>query len=358
MQFRLQTLFLLFVVLWSSLAVFGGAGIGVFVLAIAAALILNKARNPLTALLLLGLVLLFCLLLLLPAKATALGAVRRFQCYNNLTQIALAMRNYDAKYGCFPPAYIADKNSRPMHSWRVLLLPFFDDQSLKSLYDQYDFNEPWDGLHNRKLLSTRPPIYVCPANESILVPGNTQTSYVVIVGPHAAFRKNAPRSFSELSKLASTTVLVAETASRIDWTEPKDILLDAIKSSGSLSDSATVSSKHGCYRHDFFYDYESDSPYVACVAAVDGHASCLPSAAFLSPQLPTFLKVGGFDEDEIGKIPEPTHYRASEFKATIHWQNLCALAVWIASVGALFYRARRSRKRKTPEKTGDSTAGC
>jgi hypothetical protein len=165
------------------------------------------------------------------------------------------------------------------------------------------------------------------------------------VGKHAAFRKDGPcRLDPALFKRTATTILVAETGSRIDWTEPKDISLDAIESSGSLSDSVTVSSKHGCYGHDFFYDYEYDRrPYVACVAAVDGHASCLPSAAFLSPRLPTFLKVGGFDEDEISKIPDLSPDPYPQRKVTIRWRNWAALAVWIASVGLLFYRARRSR---------------
>jgi hypothetical protein len=54
MQFRLQTLFLLFVVLWSSLGVFGVAGIGVFIVATVVALILNKTGSLLVVLLAIG----------------------------------------------------------------------------------------------------------------------------------------------------------------------------------------------------------------------------------------------------------------------------------------------------------------
>ena len=54
-----------------------------------------------------------------------------------------------SEYGVLPPAYVADASGRPMHSWRVLILPFLDQQSL---YNQYDFREPWDGPHNIKLL--------------------------------------------------------------------------------------------------------------------------------------------------------------------------------------------------------------
>src|SRR4051812_11083639 len=63
-------------------------------------------------------------------------------CDGQMRQIALAMRSYQADYGCLPPAYIADAQGKPMHSWRVLLLPYLDQAGL---YDAYNFGEPWDG---------------------------------------------------------------------------------------------------------------------------------------------------------------------------------------------------------------------
>src|SRR4051812_9073955 len=72
-------------------------------------------------------------------------ASKRTQCKNNLKEIALALHNYHEAYGCFPPAYIADKDGRPMHSWRVLILPYLDE---KPLYLKYRFDEPWNGPHN------------------------------------------------------------------------------------------------------------------------------------------------------------------------------------------------------------------
>jgi Protein of unknown function (DUF1559) len=69
-------------------------------------------------------------------------AARRAQCRNNLKQIALALHDYHQQYGVLPPAYVADASGRPMHSWRVLLLPFLEQQSL---YDQYDFRKEKGG---------------------------------------------------------------------------------------------------------------------------------------------------------------------------------------------------------------------
>src|SRR5204863_151662 len=75
-------------------------------------------------------------------------AARRSNCKGELKQIGLALLNYREVYGCFPPAFIADESGRPMHSWRVLILPYIDHVSL---YYEYRFDEPWDGPNNRKL---------------------------------------------------------------------------------------------------------------------------------------------------------------------------------------------------------------
>ena len=60
---------------------------------------------------------------------------------NNLKQIGLAFHNYADAYRSFPPAVIYGPDGKPWHSWRVLLLPFLEQQPL---YEQYDFSQPWD----------------------------------------------------------------------------------------------------------------------------------------------------------------------------------------------------------------------
>ena len=79
--------------------------------------------------------------LLLPAVQASREAARRAQCANNLKQIGLAFHNYHDAHKTFPPAYIPDKDGKPMHSWRVLILPYLEQQAL---YKRYNFDEPWD----------------------------------------------------------------------------------------------------------------------------------------------------------------------------------------------------------------------
>ena len=151
-------------------------------------------------------------------------------CQNNLKQIALALLNYHQANGCFPPAYIADKNGKPMHSWRVLILPYME---MNALYNAYDFTEPWDGPKNKKLLATALQGYVCPSDPNAYAPGATQTSYVAVVGRNAAWAGEKSRKLGpvDFPGGASNTIMVVEVAnSGIPWMEPRDLSLDALAS--------------------------------------------------------------------------------------------------------------------------------
>ena len=66
--------------------------------------------------------------LLLPAVTSHPRPYPRFECANHLKQIGVALHTYHDAYGSFPPAFVADENGKPMHSWRVLLLPFLDEE--------------------------------------------------------------------------------------------------------------------------------------------------------------------------------------------------------------------------------------
>jgi hypothetical protein len=165
-----------------------------------------------------GFVLVF---LLLPTVSTNREAVGRHECSNNLQQIGLALHNYHDTYGSFPPAYVADENGRPMHSWRVLILPFMEEQRL---YDQYNFDEPWDGPNNRELWPLIPDAYTCPSaqyHDDFLTP------YQVLVGPNAVFEAGKSTSLGDIYDGASNTILVVEAArSPVHWMEPTDLGYD------------------------------------------------------------------------------------------------------------------------------------
>jgi hypothetical protein len=243
MQFRLSALFLLFVVLWSSLAAFGGIG-GVVCCMILVGLAITIARGrSWKAYLAFWSCFALLILCLLPAVASVPEAARRITCANQLKQLVVALDAYHQTNGRFPPAYIADKNGKPMHSWRVLILPFLQ---LDNLYKEYDFNEPWNGPNNRRLLALRPKVYVCPGSNNLQALDTACTSYVAVVGAHAAWQPDSTARLGSpsLQKNAADPALLIEDNSGIRWTEPRDFSLDALEKTDSQSSASAIRGPH------------------------------------------------------------------------------------------------------------------
>ncbi len=142
-------------------------------------------------------------------------------CSKNLKLISLALHNYHQKYSCFPPAFVPDEKGQPRHSWRVLILPFLGHQTL---YDAYNFDEPWDGPNNRTLLDQRPVEYGCPADVHRLRQDDSCTSYVAVVGPATAWPGPVGKKLGDFADPTSETVLIVDTAGDdIPWTQPRDL---------------------------------------------------------------------------------------------------------------------------------------
>ena len=168
----------------------------------------------------------------IPATETPRTPARQSLCSNNLKQIGFALHNYHDTYGSFPPACIADKNGRPMHSWRVLILPFIEQQNL---YDQYRFDEPWDGPNNRLLASHISEIFRCPSDADAV---RGATSYLAVVGPETMWPGDRSLSMSDIKDGTSATLMIVESHnSGIHWMEPRDL--------HTLQMPMTVNSPHG-----------------------------------------------------------------------------------------------------------------
>ncbi len=167
--------------------------------------------------------------LLLPAVQAAREAARRAQCRNNMKQISLAMQNYHDVNGSFPPAYTVDENGQPLHSWRVLLLPYLEENAL---YEQIKLDEPWDSPHNRAFTDFMPDAYRCPSESA---PPGQQTSYAVISGPGTVFNGAETVSVSDITDGTSRTILVVEASGAgINWMEPRDIPIEQLD--GEIND--------------------------------------------------------------------------------------------------------------------------
>jgi hypothetical protein len=177
--------------------------------------------------------------LLLPAVQAAREAARRAQCTNNLKQLGVALHNYHDMYGCFPPAYIADANGTPMHSWRVLLLPYVEGLHI---YNQYDFNEPWNGPNNSRLAAMMPAAYACPSDPSA---SGSSTTYLAVAGPGAVFDGDKRCTLANITDGTNSTVVISEVVgANVNWMEPRD--LDMTRMSGTINapGGTDISSHH------------------------------------------------------------------------------------------------------------------
>ncbi len=152
----------------------------------------------------------------------ARAAAMRAQSMNNLKQLAIAMHNYADSYKHFPPAVLYGPDGKTPYSWRVALLPYLER---KDLYDQYRFDEPWDGPNNGKLLDKIPAMFRSPTEPA----NSTSAAYFALVGPRSVFGSKEGTSFSEIIDGTSNTIMLVEAKRDIPWTKPEDIPFDPDK---------------------------------------------------------------------------------------------------------------------------------
>jgi prepilin-type processing-associated H-X9-DG protein len=180
--------------------------------------------------------------LLMPAVTTARGAAKASMCQNNLKQIAIALHNYHDTYKTFPAPYIADENGRPMHSWRTAILPFMEQSHI---FNQYNFNEPWDGPQNSQLAAMYPqlPVYRCPDDTAA---GFDSPSYMAIVAPGGVFEDGKWNSIADITDGTSNTILVVEVSGATShWMAPVDLDAEALnRMINSAQDGTGLASNH------------------------------------------------------------------------------------------------------------------
>lgn len=203
--------------------------------------------------------------LLLPAVQQARMAAQRMQSNNNLKQIALALHNYNDVYGTLPPAYIPDEDGKPMHSWRVLILPFVE---ANHIYDKYDFSQPWDSPGNMQACQEMPFAYASPALGGDDI--GDATTYVAITGPNTVLGTDKAHSFSEVTVGMSNVLMVVEdTTNPVPWYKPVDISPQALMSK-NFDDQYFhgVQAALGDGAVQFFS--EGDKPQVQGMMSIDG----------------------------------------------------------------------------------------
>ena len=206
---------------------------------------------------------------LTPAVISSRQASYRVVSQNNLKQIMLAMHNYHAVHGHFPPPVLMGPDGKTPHSWRVAILPFVEHNEL---YESYHFDEPWDSDHNQQILAQIPDVFKHPLDDE----DSKNTSYFGLVGEKTAFgtkdgieaaeglgggfeggfggagvenssgngaagsskpapvaegkpKQNQGVGLRDITDGSANTIFVVENKSAVPWTKPVDITYDPNK---------------------------------------------------------------------------------------------------------------------------------
>ncbi len=204
-----------------------------------------------------------------PSKTDRLADfTQRQRSQKNLRTILLAIHNYHDAHGTFP-SDVVDKNGKAILSWRVVILPYMEQDSLAK---QIRMSEAWDSEDNLKLLAQMPEVYrvgfepkgaththyqrfsfignaaagggggppggMAPGIGGPLGPGTGDTGGqaggsggfgtpgigpmgVVPTGPRF------PSRITDITDGSSNTLAVIESGPPVPWTKPADIVIDA-----------------------------------------------------------------------------------------------------------------------------------
>ncbi|MBN1910872.1 MAG: DUF1559 domain-containing protein [Pirellulales bacterium] len=228
MQFTLTSLLALCVYAMTSLALFGPAvGVWAILSTLGLLVILGSDTGSCLEFVVVFAVILILVAMMQPAIVSQGHERGRLSCAFQLQKIAEALRAYHADHGCFPPACVRDANGKPMHSWRVLILPYLDHEDLRKAYRM---DEPWDSPHNQTLIPSIPEEYECwrECLESNSKPG--VATYVAVMGDETVWPKDRRVRMDDVVDGLDKTILLVEASAdlAIPWTEPRDISLDDV----------------------------------------------------------------------------------------------------------------------------------
>ena len=127
-----------------------------------------------------------------------------------LKQLGLALLNYGDRYQELPAVYTVDEAGRPLHSWRVAILPFLAEHEL---YKQIRLDEPWDSEWNSQF-HDRAPAILAASNDA------STTAFSVVVGEETAFPAEKTRKWEDVADGTSNTLGVVERKTPVCWMDP------------------------------------------------------------------------------------------------------------------------------------------
>jgi hypothetical protein len=336
MQFRLRTIFLLFVILASAMGTWEAGGIFAMAGVVAFSMVIYYSKNRdvrhrVADILVCITIVAILIVLLLPATQSSRVSPEqaRHACLSRLKRIGVALQNYRIQCGCFPPSHAVDSKGTPMHSWRALLLPYLGLQDMRG---QYNCNVPWNDVANGtvtcRCIIHDDFFFFCEYDPSWRKPRNIDVaSYFAVVGPNTAWHNGQASRRDGLPDGGRRAIQVIEAFNRnVLWKEPKDLSFDEVV---AMRRAGPALKGYHLIGNDFWHH----SRWGIFAAFADGGVHFIPDD----------LPQEQFEALLIGDPQNSVDLRAME-QAGLNWSHIVGLAVFILSSSTLIGGAIMQRR--------------
>ncbi|MBE6424803.1 MAG: DUF1559 domain-containing protein [Planctomycetaceae bacterium] len=142
---------------------------------------------------------------------------------NNFKLVALGVMGFESANKAFPAPFTTDTKGKPLHSWRVQILPYIGEEAL---YEKIRHDEPWNSEWNSQFHEQCPACFKDPRQK--LAPSDATIG--VVVGKNTMFRVPKPAKkqtggsvggtrMGEVSGGLSNTILTVE-CKPVCWMDP------------------------------------------------------------------------------------------------------------------------------------------
>ncbi|TWT37263.1 hypothetical protein KOR34_22100 [Posidoniimonas corsicana] len=253
---------------------------------------------------------------------------------SKLKMLVLSLHNYHDTHGNFPPAFTADSQGQPLHSWRTLILPYLEEMPL---YSKLNFDEPWNSSANARWLNDQElHIYRSPQRPESSIAD--ETHYFSIVDDETLLRPGGGVSFRDIADGSSNTIALIEAAGRgVRWHEPRDLSMDeAIDLLVGESDET-----HEWVEPGFFISthYRGDGLYPRNVAFADGRVRSIGYVPTRELARAALTRAGG--EEIPAEIDSGEYNRTKTVVGyTVHWRRVLSTTLFVGLAVGPFLRRR------------------
>ncbi len=156
----------------------------------------------------------------------------------SLKQICDAICSYRDEYGYYPPSQVRDSAGNPLHSWRLLVLPYLE---ANSIFGRYNFSQAWNSESNLELnrfTENDPKMNV----HEVFCGKGSRFSHAVLLLPRSPVEMKLPSSLDSASTeftaweatYGDRIVVLWLDPTSVNWLEPRDVSIDELSENPNL----------------------------------------------------------------------------------------------------------------------------